>query len=828
VATTIQLIDGTNTVDLNDGSAFSVQQDGLQAPVPALKTIFGGDRNLSRAGARIKRGGPHQNRIVTVWVDVLGSSNDVLATNVQSVEAQLRRAQEFAAFGLGAQMQLKLQWNSATNAVFFNVLTGTFDALGPNAHGPNYAVNTRLNRRRLDLICEPYAVGTQESLENLLDNAAFELGSTAAADWTDQNLTAAAETTITDGRAKAAKITANASGAVPRREQAVTVVTATAYHFSIRIRGASGNNQSWQIRAVSGGNSDTQAITSNDSFAWYTVNLTSDGTTLTVYIETTGSVTDTDDILYLGKSYVGTGSSRTTAWVSGRDVKNHWAGEDDDAQASTKRIDIEDIPGDVPAGLQVKAAENEIHTKLWLGARHVGRQRDAGLWHEGEDLAGLGTVSDSNSSDTNYGSSFLRAVFDATADDNGSAASATHTLSHTCSTEQNRCLLVWVTCVDATETAPSGVTYNSVAMTKKGSTATNGTMSISLWQLVAPATGANNIVATFGTACDAIHIGSLSFYGVNQTTPLGTAATATGSSVTPSVNVACGVDDVVTDGATIQAVGTPFTPGSGQTERWDRSFQGSSGADVTGSTERATGTTTTMDHTVSTTGTSGAWAIIGVAVNGIGGSGKGSAAATPAIFTVTITTPSRGQYRVVARLNEQGTAADIRVGVGYAYGDITSDPSVAADYQAASGSEFHILDLGTLTIPPLTIPDNMTIGSFTVRLAVYSAEASNYDDELRLDWVFLVPVDFGSGYVSKSIAQDVILGDSISDTHRYVLLNTSDVVQSAPAAQGGDPPEAHPAGTRLYFVSDDGAADKDDGWTVSLTYEPRFLSVAGT
>ena len=91
-----------------------------------------------------------------------------------------------------------------------------------------------------------------------------------------------------------------------------------------------------------------------------------------------------------------------------------------------------------------------------------------------------------------------------------------------------------------------------------------------------------------------------------------------------------------------------------------------------------------------------------------------------------------------------------------------------------------------------------------------------------------MPIDLGSMYVSKSAATDTVLVDSISDLRAAVLLNASDVVQSIPATQGGDPPTVHPEGTRLYFDSDNGAADIADGWKVKVTVQPRFLSVAGT
>ena len=81
-------------------------------------------------------------------------------------------------------------------------------------------------------------------------------------------------------------------------------------------------------------------------------------------------------------------------------------------------------------------------------------------------------------------------------------------------------------------------------------------------------------------------------------------------------------------------------------------------------------------------------------------------------------------------------------------------------------------------------------------------------------------------YVSKASGTDVILVDSLSDVRSAVLLDSSDVVQSVPSSQGGDPPTVHPDGTRLYFAGV--SADIDDGWKVKVIVVPRFLSVAGT
>ena len=92
--------------------------------------------------------------------------------------------------------------------------------------------------------------------------------------------------------------------------------------------------------------------------------------------------------------------------------------------------------------------------------------------------------------------------------------------------------------------------------------------------------------------------------------------------------------------------------------------------------------------------------------------------------------------------------------------------------------------------------------------------------------MMLMPIDQGFVFANKTSAQDVVLADSRSDVKAVYLLNTSDVVQSIPANQVGSPPEAHPKGTRLYFLSDDGTADIDDGFKVAITYVPHFLQIA--
>jgi hypothetical protein len=343
--------------------------------------------------------------------------------------------------------------------------------------------------------------------------------------------------------------------------------------------------------------------------------------TLRIWFRLESSAVDATGTAFVDGWFADQATSFPIAWMSGRTVFNHleagtMAGAD--SQAETNYLDIYDVPGDIPSLMQIKLAENEAHTDLWLGARHADRLADAALWHEGNQF-----------------------------------------------------------------------------------------------------TGGDGLAATSG-----------------------------GSSYSNGVN-----------------------------GLWDASSVGSASTNP----------------------------------------------ASPTIASEVVASPSVGQYRVLCRVLQGGTDR-YRAAIGFTLGGLTVDPSVAGDYGAVQQTNMGIVDLGSLTISKP--PDNMTIGSLTLRFAFYVTTSMTTED-LDLDWVFLLPVDFGSMIVNKSSNQDVILVDGISRHRMAVLLDTSDVVQSIPPAQSGVPPQIHPLGTRLYLVSDNGHADKDDGWAVNLTLEHRFLSLRG-
>jgi hypothetical protein len=361
----------------------------------------------------------------------------------------------------------------------------------------------------------------------------------------------------------------------------------------------------------------------------------------------------------------------------------------------------------------------------------------------------------------------------------------------------------------------SGVAYNSVALTKLGGV-TNGNDRTDIWYLKAPATGNNDVVVTMsGTGITFVSIIATSYYGVDQTTPLGAMQSSTGTDSNPtqavvSVNRDLVVDSVVVNGdSSSQGV----TVGASQT---DRSPQTSGTDDGRASTERATGTSTTMSWTVSVSST-WTWAQAGVAIKGDAGT-----AAAPVVVTKAVAAPPLGIYRVLARCRVSANTWGFAM--GYAYGGVTEDPSVAADYTTVtydSSPVFVWADIGSLVLPPAQTPDGATVGTLTLRLALYRTTGTGSDD-VDVDSIMLLPVDFGSAYVSKASATDVVVVDSISRNPHIALWNTSDVFQSRPQ-QEGTPPVIDPDGARIYMVSDDGDADIADGWSVSVRIVPQYM-----
>ncbi len=181
---------------------------------------------------------------------------------------------------------------------------------------------------------------------------------------------------------------------------------------------------------------------------------------------------------------------------------------------------------------------------------------------------------------------------------------STITLSHTIGNGENRGLVVAVSSRDRSVNA---ITFGGVSLTLIGSTTSGTDARIYLYGLLNPDIGAANLIVTMsGSVSNGLVVSASSFFGIDQSVPLGTYASATGSSTIPSVNVSSVSGDYIYDAVTYKNT-SALTPGSGQTERWDLNSGTVRGA---GSSESAISTSTTM----SWTGSSARWVIGSVAI----------------------------------------------------------------------------------------------------------------------------------------------------------------------------------------------------------------------
>jgi hypothetical protein len=178
------------------------------------------------------------------------------------------------------------------------------------------------------------------------------------------------------------------------------------------------------------------------------------------------------------------------------------------------------------------------------------------------------------------------------------------TISHTTS-GSDRLMLVGVSLRPTSNNySVASITYNGVALTKVGSVVRKSAARTEIWRLIAPPTGTSNVVITFNSSVTSGAVaGVITFTGVNQTTPLGTFVSATGSSGTASRNVSSAVGEMVF-GVVDARTSSSLTQGAAQTERWDLTA-GSGNSHGAGSTQQGAVAVTTAWSL----GSSADWAI---------------------------------------------------------------------------------------------------------------------------------------------------------------------------------------------------------------------------
>jgi hypothetical protein len=408
MAWTLQLLDDSTTLNLNDNSSYSAQT--LNAPIPRRRLSTGGG-NLFRDGSDIV-GRVYANRVVTVTLRIYGTSQDNLIANINAIDSLLERGAEYQTSGLGSQLKLRRKWENATNQVDFYVLEGTLE-LG-NEFSDIHKVNTTFTQARLTLLCDPFAYGADETIKNYVLDAGFEVFGTALADWTESKTatgTTARDTSVKKNGDASLKLTmtdSGGSGQVIERSQVLADVDAGevwSFQCWVRVDALSNCKVVMELDYNTGTDVEVSTTTVNASeFVKLTANnntVPGSVTQVTLRLRLEATAADATGTVYIDNVIAVQAAAVPTAWASSYVVGNHF----EDAQQSQQFLmDIEDIPGDMPALLQVRVHEQQSHDEFWLGARHGSRQYDSraggsagALYLEGE--AGSATTTGSQ---TNY------------------------------------------------------------------------------------------------------------------------------------------------------------------------------------------------------------------------------------------------------------------------------------------------------------------------------------------------------------------------------------------------------------------------------------------
>jgi len=203
---------------------------------------------------------------------------------------------------------------------------------------------------------------------------------------------------------------------------------------------------------------------------------------------------------------------------------------------------------------------------------------------------------------------------DASSSTTGSSVSSL-TFSHTCS-GSDRILMVATSVFDDTSQAErtvASVTYNGVSMTRIDRQDA-GNIAAELWYLIAPATGANNVVVTLGATNPFAIAGASSYTGVAQTSPVEANAKASGWSQTATVNVTTIANNsMVVDSTSKYDTTEALSVGADQTSNHNTSV--GSGYGIRGASSReakAAAGSVTMSWTWTTTNRD--WAIVAASI----------------------------------------------------------------------------------------------------------------------------------------------------------------------------------------------------------------------
>jgi len=316
-------------------------------------------------------------------------------------------------------------------------------------------------------------------------------------------------------------------------------------------------------------------------------------------------------------------------------------------------------------------------------------------------------------------------TFDAASSSSAFPVGTTLTWSHTTTANADRGMIVGTASQDfgSSSITVSGVTYAGDAMTAPGAqTVVVATQTFCrLWRLsssTTPATGANDVVVTFTDTGPYTVCGAVTGYGVDTAAPVGTLATGTGSSTTPSIAVSGATGDLVVDVLAVHD-DNAMTVGADQTERWNiRSAGNFSGA---GSTEPGAASVTMSWTLVNTR----SWGMQGIALKAAAG-GSANFNATGDLDAQAATIAGSALH---GRVSTGALSAQAAAIAGTAHRGLKSAGSLAVQAAAVAGTA-HVgrasagaLQAGTVTIEGEASVSRAAIGTLAAGVFLISGLA---------------------------------------------------------------------------------------------------------
>ncbi|MXX53522.1 MAG: hypothetical protein F4Z35_06225 [Dehalococcoidia bacterium] len=173
-----------------------------------------------------------------------------------------------------------------------------------------------------------------------------------------------------------------------------------------------------------------------------------------------------------------------------------------------------------------------------------------------------------------------------------------------------------------------------------------------------------------------------------------------------------------------------------------------------------------------------------------------------------------GRFRVLVRARTDTDNAELGTGhmgfgLGWSSGSTSKTPDESEAVFPETASEFRMLDLGELTLPPTAVPEGYAAPEFNLDIhgtlsgGGAKNDAGAHHFRWSVDCVTLLPIDEGEVVVSGVGPSERILLDTLSEAGPGVyMLDGSDTVLG-PADFEGAPFRIGPEDTRVYVVRDD-------------------------